>query len=87
VIAALNDLCRTAMGVAGRIVQTPGICVLPPADHNRRFAKRPSPFDFFTPDNDPYHEHDFGSFEHNGERIFLEHCCRLIGQGERWSGE
>ena len=27
-------------------------------------------FDTFTPDNDPYGEHDFGSFVHNGEAIF-----------------
>ena len=33
-IAALNDLCRTAMGVAGRVVQTQGICALTPADQS-----------------------------------------------------
>jgi hypothetical protein len=27
-------------------------------------------FDAFTPDNDPYGEHDFGNFEHAGHRIF-----------------
>ena len=27
-------------------------------------------FDSFTEDNDPHGEHDFGSFEHNGDRIF-----------------
>jgi Protein of unknown function (DUF3768) len=27
-------------------------------------------FNAFTPDNDPYGEHDFGSFEDGGERIF-----------------
>jgi hypothetical protein len=27
-------------------------------------------FDVFTHDNDPYGEHDFGAFEHNGQRIF-----------------
>ena len=29
-IAELNDLCRTAMGVTGRLVQTAGISALPP---------------------------------------------------------
>ena len=24
----------------------------------------------FTPDNDPYGEHDFGSFEYAGKKIF-----------------
>ena len=27
-IAALNDLCRTAMGMTSRLIQTPGICAL-----------------------------------------------------------
>lgn len=27
-------------------------------------------FNTFTPDNDPYGEHDFGSFEWRGERLF-----------------
>ena len=29
-------------------------------------------FDNFTPENDPYWEHDFGSFEHAGERSFFK---------------
>ena len=29
-------------------------------------------FGNFTPDNDPYGEHDFGSFEHAGERFFFK---------------
>ena len=27
-------------------------------------------FDAFTPDNDPYGEHDFGSFSYAGETFF-----------------
>jgi Protein of unknown function (DUF3768) len=27
-------------------------------------------FDTFTPDNDPYGEHDFGAFEYSGHKIF-----------------
>lgn len=27
-------------------------------------------FDAFTPDNDPYREHDFGSFQHAGQKVF-----------------
>ena len=27
-------------------------------------------FSDFTPDNDPYGEHDFGSFEHRSQRFF-----------------
>ena len=27
-------------------------------------------FSVFTEDNDPWHEHDFGAFEHKGETMF-----------------
>ena len=68
-IAALNDLCRTAMGIAGRLVQTPGISALPQREQSA-IREKVELFDAFTPDNDPHEEHDFGSFEHAGERIF-----------------
>jgi hypothetical protein len=68
-IAALNDLCRTAMGVAGRLFHTSGISALPPQDQSAIRAKVET-FDVFTPDKDPHGERDFGAFEHNGERIF-----------------
>ena len=68
-IAELNDLCRKAMGVAGRVVQTQGIGALPPDVRSAIFEKVEL-FDSFTEDNDPHGEHDFGAFEHEGERIF-----------------
>ena len=68
-IAALNDLCRKAMGVAGRLVQTSGICALPASDQSA-IREKVETFDVFTPDNDPHSEHDFGAFEHDGHRIF-----------------
>lgn len=68
-IAALNDLCRKAMGVAGRLVQTEGINALPPRDQTA-IREKVETFTAFTPDNDPYQERDFGAFDHNGERIF-----------------
>jgi hypothetical protein len=67
-IAELNDLCRKAMGVAGRLVQTSGICALPFQDQSA-IREKVETFNAFTPDNDPYEEHDFGAFEHYGERI------------------
>ena len=67
-IAELNDLCRTAMGVAGRLVQTGGICNLPPQEQSA-IREKVELFSAFTPENDPYGERDFGAFEHNGERI------------------
>jgi hypothetical protein len=68
-IAELNDLCRTAMGIAGRLVQTAGISALPQEDQSA-IREKVETFDAFTPDNDPHKERDFGAFEHNGERIF-----------------
>ena len=68
-IAELNDLCRKAFGLAGRVVQTDGITALPPATQSAIREKVES-FDDFTEDNDPHGEHDFGAFEHEGEKIF-----------------
>jgi hypothetical protein len=68
-IAMLNDLCRKAMGVAGRLVQTSGICALPAEDQSA-IREKVEAFDAFTPDNDPHGERDFGAVEHNGQRIF-----------------
>ena len=68
-IAQLNDLCRTAMGVAGRLVQTAGISALSPQVQSaiRENVER---FSDFSPDNDPHGEHDFGNFELAGEKFF-----------------
>lgn len=68
-IAELNDLARTAMGVAGRLVQTSGINALPSAVQSR-IRERVETFDDFSQDNDPHGERDFGSFEQDGDRIF-----------------
>ena len=68
-IRELNDLCRKAMGVAGRVVQTQGISALPP-DVQSAIREKVELFADFTPDNDPHGEHDFGAFDFKGERIF-----------------
>lgn len=68
-IAALNDLCRKAMGVAGRVYQTIGISALPPEDQSA-IREKVETFAAFTPDNDPHGERDFGAFNHEGNRIF-----------------
>lgn len=70
-IAELNDLCRTAMGIAGKVVQTQGIAALPAAEQSA-IREKVEKFNAFTPDNDPYGEHDFGAFEHNGEKVFFK---------------
>ena len=43
-IAELNDLCRTAMGVAGRLFQTIGIDALPLADQSAIRERHYLPF-------------------------------------------
>jgi hypothetical protein len=68
-IAALNDLARTRWGFAAGWVQTRGICALPEADQSQ-IHEKVELFDAFTPDNDPYGERDFGSFEHGEHTIF-----------------
>jgi Protein of unknown function (DUF3768) len=68
-IAELNDLCRKAMGIAGRLVQTCGISALPLADQSA-IREKVENFDAFTTDNDPWKERDFGAFDHNGNKIF-----------------
>jgi hypothetical protein len=68
-IRELNDLARTAMGVCCELNQTPGIRALPPADQSA-IREEVEKFCDFNPDNDPYGEHDFGSFTRNGDKIF-----------------
>ena len=69
-IRQLNDLARTAMGVASRLVQTEGINALPANDQSR-IRELVETFNAFTPDNDPHEEHDFGSVRApGGEKVF-----------------
>lgn len=70
-IAALNDLCRKAMGVAGRLVQTEGVCALPPAVQSA-IREAVETYDEFGEDNDPHGERDFGALKVAGvsEQIF-----------------
>jgi uncharacterized protein DUF3768 len=81
-IAELNDLCRKAPGVAGRLFQTSGIDALPPADQSA-IREKVETFSAFTPDNDPHGERDFGAFEHNGQRIFwkIDYYDRTLTRG------
>lgn len=61
-IAELNDLARTAMGVASRVVMTNGIASLDPAVLSD-IRERVETFNDFTPGNDPHGERDFGAFD------------------------
>lgn len=60
-IAKMNDLLRTTF-LTGKVVITEGIAALPDAMRSE-VMERVQRFDAFTPDNDPYGEHDFGSID------------------------
>ena len=60
-VAALNDKART--GFCGcTVFLTKGIFELPELVQNSILEKVRN-FEEFTPDNDPYGEHDFGAFD------------------------
>jgi len=73
-IRALNDAARRNETDGDMFMITCGVKALPEADQadiiNRVFA-----FNDFTPENDPHGEHDFGSFDHKGARIFWKVDC------------
>lgn len=70
-IAQMNDQFRSTLqipqfgepAVPGRWLITPGISALTPVAQIEIIAAVRS-FDAFCEDNDPYGEHDFGSFDH-----------------------
>ena len=65
-IRELNDQCRTSLSGC-RVMITHGVAAL-----NRTAAVLNTVREFsnFSADNDPYGEHDFGSFAVAGERLF-----------------
>ena len=70
IIRSLNDRFRqTFMG--GAVVVTAGIAALDDATRSKIFAAVQT-FDAFNEDNDPWVEHDFGSLEVDGERVFFK---------------
>jgi hypothetical protein len=66
-IAELNDAFRRSFA-GGQVFVTAGINSLP-SDVQAAITARVRSFDEFDADNDPYGEHDFGSFVHAGEKI------------------
>ena len=67
-IRTLNDAFRKTL-LGGRFALTPGVAALSPEEQNAVLQKVRL-FDDFTKGNDPYGEHDFGAFEHGGDRFF-----------------
>lgn len=68
-IARLNDAFREALGGGRNVYATAGINSLPVEDQLHIFGLVRT-FNDFSEDNDPYGEHDFGAFDHKGERVF-----------------
>jgi hypothetical protein len=72
-IAELNDTFRRT-GSGGTVFVTSGIAALPEEAQGRILLKVAS-FDAFTENNDPYGEHDFGSFDFGEQTIFWKIDC------------
>ena len=73
-IRELNDAFRTGFARDGRVYVTAGIAAMSP-EQQVEVMRRVHCFIAFTPDNDPYGEHDFGSFEYAGKTIFWKVDC------------
>ena len=69
-IRTLNDELRQHL-IGGLAVITPGVAALGP-EAVERIVKTIAVFDDFCHENDPYEEHDFGSFEAEGHTIFFK---------------
>ena len=65
-IAALNDQARQTF-MECRVVITQGVQGLKDVPDLLDQVRR---YDAFTPDNDPYGEHDFGAIRYQGQTIF-----------------
>ena len=69
-IRALNDELRRNLMVGTALI-TAGVAALG-AEAVARIVKTIAVYDDFCHANDPYEEHDFGSFEVDGETIFFK---------------
>ena len=69
-VRQLNDAFRQTL-TGGAVLMTAGVVALG-ADKQEEVLAAVRTFDAFTPDNDPWDEHDFGAIEVEGERIFFK---------------
>ena len=69
-IRTLNDELRQCLP-GGHAVMTPGVAALG-QEAVERIVQVIAAFDDFCHANDPHEEHDFGSFEVNGETILFK---------------
>ena len=80
-IGALNDSARRTF-TGCRVMLTPGVRALARLQEVLEAVSR---FDAFHADDDPYGEHDFGSIELFGDRVFwkFDYCDRDLTYGSR----
>jgi len=69
-IRGLNDELRQNLS-QGRAMMTPGVAALGP-EAVARIIKTIEVYNDFCHANDPYQEHDFGSFDADGQTIFFK---------------
>lgn len=69
-IATLNDNFRKTF-TGGQVLLTAGIYSMS-MDDKANILSKVRNFNDFTEDNDPYGEHDFGSFDYKGNKIFFK---------------
>ncbi len=69
-IATLNDTFRKTF-TGGQVLLTAGIDSMS-MDDKANILSKVRNFNDFTEDNDPYGEHDFGSFDYKGNKIFFK---------------
>ena len=69
-IKTLNDNFRSSF-IGGRVMLTRGINAKS-VDDITAILTQVRTFNNFTKSNDPYDEHDFGSFNYKGDKIFFK---------------
>jgi hypothetical protein len=69
-IRDLNDAFRRSF-TGGKVMTTAGIAAMI-EDVRAEVFERVRAFDAFTRENDPHGEHDFGSFEVAGQKLFFK---------------
>lgn len=68
-IRQLNDILRKQMA-GGKFMLTRAVVHELSDDDRTEVIGKVRQFDAFTEDNDPHGEHDFGAFDHNGQKFF-----------------